>query len=153
VEADGVELTDDEQRGAQPYRAGAQGPRRVEVITGQERRRRWSSEDKARITAESLKPGVNVSAIARRYGVSIGLLHYWRKCAREGVARTMRFVPVKVADEASEAAEPPAPGSAAWSQPSRSCIEIELGSVCIRVNGAVDAEALRVVMSAVRAAK
>jgi transposase len=147
-----VGLSDDQQHDAQPYRAGAQGPRRVEVITGQERRRRWSPDDKARITAESLEPGVNVSAVARHYGVSIGLLHYWRKCVREGVARTMRFVAVKVADDASVAA-PSAPGTAAWAERPRSCIEIELGGACIRVNGAVDAEALRVVMTAVRATR
>ena len=140
-------FTDDEEHAPQPYRAGAVGPRRVEVITGQDRRRRWSPEDKARIIEESMNPGANVSAVARQNGVSIGLLHYWRRCAREGVVRTMRFVPVTVADEA------PAPPPAAWSEPARSCIEIELGGVCIRVNGAVDAEALRVVMLAVRAAR
>jgi hypothetical protein len=31
--------------------------RRIEVITGRERRRRWSLEEKAKITAESLEPG------------------------------------------------------------------------------------------------
>jgi len=93
-----------------------------------------------------------VSAVARQNGVSIGLLHYWRRCAREGVVRTMRFVPVTVADDAAVA--PPAMQQpAAWAEPSRSCIEIEFGGVCIRVNGAVDAEALRVVMSAVRAVR
>jgi len=141
-----VGLPDDEEHGPQPYRAGAVGPRRVEVITGHDRRRRWSPEDKTRIIAESMHPGANVSAVARQNGVSIGLLHYWRRCAREGVVRTMRFVPVSVADDARA---PPA----SWSDPARSCIEIELGGVCIRVNGAVDAEALRVVMSAVRAAR
>ena len=145
-------FTDDEEHGPQPYRAGAVGPRRVEVITGQDRRRRWSPEDKTRIIAESMNPGANVSAVARQNGVSIGLLHYWRRCAREGVVRTMRFVPVTVADDppAAPSAMPP---SAAWSEPARSCIEIELGGVRIRVNGAVDPEALRVVMLAVRAAR
>ena len=42
--------------------------RRIEVITGVERRRRWSEQDKARIVAESLKPGVIVAEVARRYG-------------------------------------------------------------------------------------
>ena len=130
---------DGQQHGAAANRPGATGPRRVEVITGHERRRRWSPEDKARITTESLEPGVNVSAVARHYGVSIGLLHYWRKCAREGVARTMWFVPVRVADETR--AEAP-----------RSSIEIELGDVRIRVNGLVDVAALGAVMAAVRAA-
>ena len=43
--------------------------RRIEVITGVERRRRWSEEDKARIVAESLEPGVIVADVARRYGI------------------------------------------------------------------------------------
>lgn len=142
---------DGQQHGAAANRPGATGPRRVEVITGHERRRRWSPEDKARITTESLEPGVNVSAVARHYGVSIGLLHYWRKCAREGVARTMRFVPVRVADE-TRAELPARAGAAAWAEAPRSSIEIEFGDVRIRVNGLVDVAALGAVMAAVRAA-
>ena len=44
--------------------------RRIEPITGDGRRRRWSEDDKARIIIESLKPGANVSAVARRNGLS-----------------------------------------------------------------------------------
>ena len=124
-------------------RPGAEGPLRVEVITGRERRRQWTMDDKARITAESLEPGVNVSAIARRYGVSVGLLHHWRKCAREGDKRTLRFVPVTVASAL------PAP-AAAQPEVYRSSIEIECRGVLIRVNGAADAETLRIVMAAVQ---
>src|SRR3954471_10742809 len=43
--------------------------RRVEVITGVGRRRRWSLEEKARIVAESLDPATTSSAVARRYGL------------------------------------------------------------------------------------
>lgn len=50
--------------------------RRVEVIIGAGRRRRWSPEAKAKITAASFVPGANVAAVAREYGVSQGLLHY-----------------------------------------------------------------------------
>ncbi|MBY5883986.1 transposase [Rhizobium leguminosarum] len=56
--------------------------RRVEVVIGEEHRRRWNPEDKATITAASFVPGANISAVARQYGVSRGLLHYWRRCAR-----------------------------------------------------------------------
>src|SRR5579863_6862035 len=83
------------------HQHGAQGTgredrlRRIEVITGKERRRRWSAEEKSKITAESLEPGANVSAVARRHGVSIGLLHYWRKCTRDSAGdEALRFVPV-----------------------------------------------------------
>ena len=52
--------------------------RRIEVITGVERRRRWSEQDKARIVAESLKPGVIVAEVARRYGMHRNQLYGWR---------------------------------------------------------------------------
>ena len=88
-----------DQHSAQDDRAGAERYRRVEIITGTERRRRWLAEDKARITAESFAPGVNVSAVARRHGVSIGLLHYWRRQARDsGRLEELQFVPISVAE-------------------------------------------------------
>jgi hypothetical protein len=46
------------------------GVRRVEVITGMGRRRRWSVDDKARIIAETLAPGAVTSEVARRHGMS-----------------------------------------------------------------------------------
>lgn len=38
--------------------------RRVEVITGERRRRRWTGEEKARIVAESFAEGANISEVA-----------------------------------------------------------------------------------------
>jgi transposase len=55
--------------------------RRIELITGTGRRRRWSSDDKARIVVESLKPGANVSEVARRNGLSPQQLFAWRRVA------------------------------------------------------------------------
>ncbi len=48
--------------------------RRIEVITGVRRRRRWTAEEKAAVVAESLQPGINISELARRFGVNRGLL-------------------------------------------------------------------------------
>ena len=56
----------------------ADGFRRLEVITGVGRRRRWSEEDKARIVAESLDPATTASAVARRYGLHVSHLFTWR---------------------------------------------------------------------------
>ncbi len=42
----------------------------VAVIAGSARRRRWSSEEKARIVAESLDPVVSVSAVARKHVIN-----------------------------------------------------------------------------------
>src|SRR4051795_10018387 len=57
----------------------ADGFRRVEVITGVGRRRRWTDEEKAWIVAESLDPASTVSAVARRYGLHASQLFTWRQ--------------------------------------------------------------------------
>ena len=40
--------------------------RRIEVITGRERRRRWTAEQKREIAAESLQPGISLVMVARK---------------------------------------------------------------------------------------
>jgi len=60
---------------------GVSNVRRIELITGAGRRRRWSRDDKARIVVESLQPGVNVSEVARRNGLSHQQLFAWRRAA------------------------------------------------------------------------
>jgi transposase-like protein len=55
--------------------------RRIELITGAPRRRRWSAEEKARILAESFEPGARVSDVALRHGVNRGLVWSWRRQA------------------------------------------------------------------------
>jgi transposase len=52
---------------------------RVEVITGPERRRRWSAEQKRAIVAESLAPGAVVAEIARRADIRPGQIYRWRR--------------------------------------------------------------------------
>ena len=56
--------------------------RRLEVITGTGRRRRFSDKDKARIVEETLAPGAVVSAVARRYGLTPQQVFTWRRQAR-----------------------------------------------------------------------
>jgi transposase len=48
--------------------------RRVEMITGHRCRQNWPAQEKARIVMESLDPEANISEVARRNGVSRGLL-------------------------------------------------------------------------------
>ena len=57
----------------------------MEIITGVERRRRWSLEEKLRIVAETEQPGSGIAEIARRYEISRGLLWNWRSQVRRGV--------------------------------------------------------------------
>jgi transposase len=56
--------------------------RRLEVITGTGRRRRFSDDDKAQIIEETLVPGAVASDVARRHGLSPQQLFSWRREAR-----------------------------------------------------------------------
>src|SRR4029077_19020774 len=60
--------------------------RRVEVLTGPGRRRRWSADEKARIVAETLVPGARVSEVARRWQICSQQVFGWRRAMRQDVA-------------------------------------------------------------------
>src|SRR4029450_6934101 len=78
----------------------ADGFRRVEIITGVGRRRRWTDEEKAWIGAEGLGPATTVSAVARRYGLHASQLFTWRQQLAAPAARdTPEFMPVVVAED------------------------------------------------------
>jgi len=71
----------------------------LEIISGVERRRRWSVADKLRIVAEADEPGATVAEVARRHEISRSILWAWRKQARAGVLATpdpLDFLPVVV---------------------------------------------------------
>lgn len=125
---------------------------RVEVITSVERRRRWSREEKERLVAASLEPGVSVSEVARSAGIHVSQLFRWRKelCDRVG-ASSSQLVPVEIAPAAAmPAIEAPAPSAPPGRRSRKSgVIEIELGGGRrVRVDRDVDAEALRRVLDA-----
>ena len=83
--------------------------RRVEVITGVARRRRWPLAEKARIVAESYAPGASATAVALRHGLHRNQIFAWRRQLRAmGDAETrVEFVPVALAPES-----PPLPSPA-----------------------------------------
>ena len=138
--------------------------RRIEVIAGRERRRRWTADQKREIAAESLQPGVSPVMVARRHGISSGLLYTWRQrllCGALGaVADTKpRFVRVDVVaapPQLEEAATPAAPQLAPPATPLVSPaagpdgrIEIMLsGGAKVRVDAQVNEVALRRVLAA-----
>ena len=102
--------------------------RRVEVLTGVPRRRRWSPAEKATIVAESLAPGAVASTVALRHGLHRNQLYMWRREVRSGAiakacAALPDFVPI-VAD------------SRAVSR--TAAIEIEIGGVVLRAVTGVD---------------
>src|SRR4051794_41602107 len=72
--------------------------RRVEVLTGTPRRRRWTDEEKAAIVAESQAPGAQASEIALRYGLHRNQLYGWRRDFGSAVANAMGEARAQVAD-------------------------------------------------------
>jgi transposase len=130
------------QHGAHAFSSHLSQGRRVEVIVGEAQRRRWLPEEKARITAESFASGANISAVARQNGVSLGLLHYWRRRAREvteGTPLTFHAVRSAGADVGDET-------------PVHSCaIEIAMADIRVRINGPVDSGRLAAALRGVRA--
>lgn len=54
----------------------------VTVLPGPERRRRWTSAEKARMVEESLAGDASVAEVARRHDIHPNLLHLWRRQAR-----------------------------------------------------------------------
>ncbi len=123
---------------------------RIEVLTGVERRRRWSDAEKRSIVAESFAAGAPVAQVAARHDLHPNQLWRWRRLSRLGElggGGLPAFVPVAVVDEASS---PPEGGSPPPTVCSPSgVIEIDLGDGCkVRVDRTVDATALRRVLAA-----
>jgi transposase len=114
---------------------------RVEVITGPERRRRWSEEQKRAIVAASLAPGAVISEVARRADVGAGQIYRWRKELR---AVANGFAPVLIA--APEAAGTTAEEPRSAAEPA---IEVAFaGKVRVRIPGSVPAELAAAVIKA-----
>lgn len=153
---------------------GISNVRRIERITGTGRRRQWSSDDKARIVEESLRPGANVSDVARRNGLSPQQLFAWRRAAhalfQEGAKarltdrtddvpapkqrRTDRQVRLSGSGEETPAFAPVVIAAASPSSPparaASGAVEIAVGDTVVRVIGQVETSVLIAVLRAVR---
>ena len=125
-------------------------PRRMEVLSGPERRRKWPDETKIAIVAEALADGVVVSDVARRHDVMPSQLFGWMRQFRDAAlasiaptpspmfAPAVVDVPVAMLPASPPSAEPP------------SEIEISVGVATVRIRGAVDAKTLAAVLKALR---
>ncbi|HEY5809524.1 MAG TPA: transposase [Povalibacter sp.] len=126
--------------------------RRVEILTGPGRRRRWSADEKARIVAETLLPGARVSEVARRWQVCSQQVFGWRRAARQETAAPSksagpcvpRFVPIVTEDIPRRSASPATTAA--------TVIEVKLAGAVVRVGSDLsDAGPLTAVLRAVRA--
>lgn len=121
-------------------------PRRIEVYAGNGFRR-WSEDEKAQIVAESLVPGVVVTALASRHGCRASQIHQWRKWVRQrrlalpATAGPAMFARVVAEESPSSKPTPVEVGNG---------LEVMIGDALVRVRGRPGAESLIDVFSALR---
>jgi transposase len=125
---------------------------RFEILAADEpdrRRRHWSDAEKVRIVEESLRGHRQGSAVARRYGISRGLLTQWRKAHRLGLldGSPSPFTPVQIAPDPMPPADMDVRG------PPSHRVEITLGngrrlSVGLSIDGTTLARLIRVLEQA-----
>ena len=121
--------------------------RRIEVITGAGGRRRWTTDDKARIVAETLEPGAAVSVVARRHGLTPQQLFGWRREARKrsegNDAGGPSFVPAVME-------LPAAPGRRRQQATPMAAIELDMGGVRVRIGSGAKASIVSAVIRALK---
>ena len=134
-----------------------------EIVARVERRRQWTPGEKAALLAEIEAAGGQVSAVARRHGVSKSLLYNWRSAWRSAAlaapgsaSGSAGFIRLGViADPLREALATRVTAGGrggSWALAERAGVmEIDLpDGVRVRVDGSVDEQGLRRVLAAVR---
>ena len=128
---------------------------RVEILTGVERRRSWSEEQKRAILLEVATSGQGVSAVARQHDILPQQIYAWHRAFRLA-AVTERdgpsFLPVTIVPSVSE--EPGPPENPA--RPAKTCgpargarIEIRCkGGRILKFDSSLDPAALRALIRA-----
>ena len=111
----------------------------ISVLTGPERRRRWSEDERHRIVAKAFAPGSCVAQVARDHDISTSLIYTWRRRLRQDLA-DQGFVEAAMETESIKQAAP-----------SGGMIVVELtGSVRIRIYGSAPPLLVSAVLKALR---
>jgi transposase len=121
-------------------------PRGRLEVSGTGDRRPWTSEQKARIIAESNASGGSVSAVARRHGLTPQQLYRWRSHDRHQAGgahgKGVTFAPVMLEPAREDQSRRNAPIPT---------IEIEIGAMTVRVSAGCDPTTLQMVLRLVTA--
>jgi transposase len=128
---------------------------RMEIVTGRERRRRWSEEDKLEILQETATSGLSIAEVARRHVVP-QQIYIWRRQrlakvkAESGHSASPRFLPVAVVSERPEGERPAEKPRGTARQPR---IEIRCkGGRVLKVESGIDPAVLQALIRSVEAA-
>jgi transposase len=126
--------------------------RRLEVITGTGRRRRFSGDFKARIVEETLVVGAVISDVARRHGLTPQQVFTWRRQARHSMANgenaAPHFVPAVV--ETVPATRVHRRKRAQRVEQVSGLIEVEISGMTVRIGRGADAKTVAAVLRALQ---
>ena len=129
--------------------------RRLEVITGTGRRRRFSENDKARIVEETLVAGAVVSEVARWHGLTPRQVFTWRRQARRLAVRSVaveaQFVPAVVEASLPERAVQRGRKRSRRVDRTSGIIEVEIEGETVRVGRGAEAKTVAAVLRALKA--
>lgn len=103
---------------------------RMEILTGVERRRNWSDDEKLSILDEAVVAGAKIADVARRHDIKPQQIYTWRKMfAVEQAEPSVSFLPVAliVSEASSEAERPGSVDKPAAAKRSARPIRIEIG--------------------------
>ena len=120
------------------------------------KRRRFTKEFRRQVVQETLAPGASVAGVALRHRLNANLVFTWRRkllpTLAPARAKSVKLLPVTITDSSATvpapAGEPIASNRPVRRYRTRGVIDIELNGARLVVKGAVDAEALRVVLAA-----
>lgn len=130
--------------------------RRIEVFTGQGRRRTWTAADKLEIVAESYDPGASVCDVARRHGLTPQQLFTWRREARKRLEAEAppAFVPaIVVGPEPAAASVPASRPKRRAPRRSAAAIELEASGVTVRIGDGASPATIAAVIAALKGAR
>ncbi len=113
----------------------------------------YDREFRRRLAAAACEPGVSVAKLARDNGINANMLFTWRSRYRAQLqAETTPLIPVAVVHETPPArvAMSAQASGVDHRTPRNGTIEIRIGSALVKVDGAVDAETLRLVLGSLQ---
>jgi len=125
---------------------------RMEIMTGRERRRRWSAEAKLSILEEAARPGISAAAVARRHDILPEQLYAWRRRYRHTGSSAdgpISFLPVELVH--ADGAGPETTAQPARTPDARVEIVCRNGRA-VRIDAGMDVERLGALIRAVEAA-
>jgi transposase len=119
----------------------------VTLISGRERRRHWSVEDRARILAAISEPGAVVAEVARREDICTSLVYKWRRDTRRA-AKTVEFAPVVI--EPAPPALSAGAGNAVERSDAAGVITVEMNEARVRIGAGASAALVSATLKALR---